>query len=84
MAAGHRENSASVEALHQSGLFTTPVLDSAGGEAEAAQQRGNLTAVMCTRFRMTRAMSVVPTRCRSSRIRISERWHRADRIRVNV
>jgi hypothetical protein len=42
MAAGNRGNSDIVEALLQSGLFTTPVLDSAGGEAEAAQQRWEL------------------------------------------
>ena len=39
MAAGHRGNTDDVEALLSSSSFTMHVLDSVGGEAEAALQR---------------------------------------------
>ena len=42
MAAGHRGNSEVVEALLKSGVSTAPVLDRAGGEADAASQRWEL------------------------------------------
>ena len=42
MAAGHRGNTDDVEALLRSSSFTMHVLDSVGGEAEAAQQRWEL------------------------------------------
>ena len=42
MAAGHRGNSEDVEALLESGLFTALALDKAGGETDAARQRGEL------------------------------------------
>jgi hypothetical protein len=42
MAAGRRGNTADVEALLRSSSFTMHVLDSVGGEAEAARQRWEL------------------------------------------